>query len=142
MRTVSLLTPFLLLMTSLLAACQATTEPAVDTVAAKSVLSGEVWYRQRSALPPDAVLEVSLLDVSRADAQATVLAHQKVEPAGQVPIRFALAYEATQIKPNMSYAVQATIRQGNKLLFINTERFAVLTRGAPTDQVKVRVDPV
>lgn len=100
------------------------------------------WHRQRSALPPDAVLDVSLLDVSRADAQATVLAHQTIDSAGQVPIAFVLEYDTAQIKPQMSYVVQATIRQGGKLLFINTERFAVLTRGAPQDKVRVRVDPV
>ena len=59
-----------------------------------------------------------------------------------LPIAFVLEYDTAQIKPQMSYVVQATIRQGGKLLFINTERFAVLTRGAPQDKVRVRVDPV
>lgn len=140
MRTMTLFTPLFLLAMTLFAGCQAPVDN--EPAATRAVLRGEVWYRQRSALPPDAVLDVSLLDVSRADAQATVLAHQTIDPAGQVPIAFVLEYDTAQIKSQMSYVVQATIRQGGKLLFINTERFAVLTRGAPQDKVRVRVDPV
>lgn len=105
-------------------------------------LTGQVHYLQRMALPPDAELEVKLLDVSLADAPATVLATQHLVPAGQVPISFTLSYEPSQIVPNHSYSVQARILHGDQLLFINTQRYAVLTQGAPLDEIKVRVDPV
>ena len=36
-------------------------------------VSGTVNYRERMALPPDAVVEVQLLDVSRQDAPATIV---------------------------------------------------------------------
>lgn len=105
-------------------------------------LTGQVSYLQRMALPPDAVLEVTLLDVSLADAPAKVLATQRLAPAGQIPIAFTLSYDPSQIVPQHSYALQARVQQGDRLLFITTQRYAVLTQGAPQDQLQVRVDPV
>ena len=124
------------------AADPAAAEPAAVASAEQATLEGTVWYRQRSALPEDAVVEVSLLDVSRADAPATVLARTQIVPTTQVPIAFTLHYDAAQIQPAHSYALQAKILLGDALLFISTERYEVLTRNAPSSGVQVRVDPV
>ena len=124
------------------AADPAAAEPAAVASAEQATLEGTVWYRQRSALPEDAVVEVSLLDVSRADAPATVLARTQIVPTTQVPIAFTLHYDAGQIQPAHSYALQAKILLGDALLFISTERYEVLTRNAPSSGVQVRVDPV
>jgi ABC-type transporter Mla MlaB component len=62
-------------------------------------VTGTVTYLQRIALPPGAVLEVKLLDVSRADAAAVTIAQQLIEPAGrQVPIAFELRYDPSRIE--------------------------------------------
>ena len=45
-------------------------------------LTGTVAYRERVALPPDALVEVTLEDVSRADAASVVLARQTLKPEG------------------------------------------------------------
>lgn len=129
------------------AADPAVADPAAVASAAvapagQATLEGSVWYRQRSALPEGAVVEVRLLDVSRADAPATVLAQTQIVPTTQVPIAFTLHYDATQIQPAHSYALQAKILLGDTLLFISTERYDVLTRDAPSTGVQVRVDPV
>ena len=129
------------------AADPAAAEPAAVASAAvapaeQATLEGTVWYRQRSALPEDAVVEVRLLDVSLADAPATVLARTQIVPTTQVPIAFTLHYDAAQIQPAHSYALQAKILHGDALLFISTERYEVLTRNAPSSGVQVRVDPV
>lgn len=106
------------------------------------VIRGEVWYRQRIALPPSAVVTVQLLDVSRADAKATVLASQTLGADHPAPLAFELHYDPARIDGRMSYALQARIEDGNRLRFINTERVAVLTRGAPQSDLKIRVDAV
>lgn len=111
-------------------------------VQVRAKLSGQVSYLERSALPADAVLEVKLLDVSLADAPAKVLASQRLAPGQQVPIDFTLLYEPRQIIASHSYALQARVLQGNRLLFINTQRYPVLTRGAPSDDIAIRVNPV
>src|SRR5258705_6386813 len=74
------------------------------------VVTGTVTCRQRIALPRQAVVQVQLLDVSKADAPAIVIAEQTIEPKGkQVPIPFSLNYAPAQIKENYRYAVQAKI---------------------------------
>ena len=92
-------------------------------------VTGTVTYRERIALPPDAVVEVALLDVSRMDVAATTLAQQVIVPKQQVPIPFALDYDPAAIDMRMSYAVRATIRRGDALLFVTDQNYPVLTRG-------------
>jgi putative lipoprotein len=105
-------------------------------------VTGTVTYRQRSALPPDAVVEVELLDVSRADALATRLGRQEIATNGrQVPIPFEITYDPAAVDPRHSYAVGARILVGGRLRFINDTRHPVLTRGAPST-VEVVVVPV
>jgi uncharacterized lipoprotein YbaY len=102
-------------------------------------LTGVVVYRERMALPKEAVITVRLLDVSKMDAPAAVLANQVITPESQVPIPFTLEYEAAEIDARMTYAVDAEIRVGDRLLFRSTERYPVLTREAPKDDVEITV---
>ncbi|MCU0225268.1 MAG: YbaY family lipoprotein [Acidobacteria bacterium] len=96
-------------------------------------VSGTIAYRERAALPHAAVIKVQLVDVSRADAPATVLGEQVFEAGGkQVPFTFEIPYDPAAIEPRHSYAVQARIEVDGQLRFINDQRYAVITRGAPT----------
>ena len=107
----------------------------------QAAVSGTVYYLQRIALPPDASIEVKLVDISKQDVPAETIAEQKITNPGQVPIPFELWYDPAKIDPRMTYAVQARIEQGGKLLFISTRVFPVITRGNST-HVEVKVDPV
>lgn len=96
-------------------------------------VTGTIAYRERIALPPTAVISVKLADVSRADAPAVALGEQQIEAAGkQVPFPFSIAYDPAGIDARMSYAVQARIEDGGRLLFISDQHYGVITRGAPT----------
>ena len=96
------------------------------TLAAEEIaISGEVSYRERIALPPNAILTVRLSDVSLADVPESVIAEQEVAQAGQVPIRFEMKLDRTAIQPGMSYALQARITVDDTLWFINDERYEV-----------------
>jgi uncharacterized lipoprotein YbaY len=107
-----------------------------------NVVSGTVTYRQRSALPPTAVLTVKIVDVSRADASATVVTEQRIEIAGkQVPISFDMAYDRSKILDRNRYAVQAEIRDGGRLLFITDTSYPVITQGSPRN-VEITLVPV
>lgn len=116
--------------------------PSVNAQSQASVM-GEVFYLERVALPPTAKVTVQLQDVSRADAPAKVIAEQVIDTAGVAPpYAFSLSYDPAQIQDNLSYAVRATITDGDQLLFTSTERIPVITRGNPTSGVQVRVSPV
>ncbi|TIT02249.1 YbaY family lipoprotein [Mesorhizobium sp.] len=95
------------------------------SVAAERTLKGEVMYRERIALPPNAVLSVQLADVSLADAPAAVIGEHKVAPAGQVPIKFKISFDPQVIRLGMTYALQARITVDDRLLFISDTRHQV-----------------
>lgn len=105
-------------------------------------ITGTVIYGERLALPPDAVVEIQLLDVSRQDAPATTLASASISTRDrQVPIPFALAYDLAKIVENHTYAVRAMIRSEGALVFTTTSQYPVITRGNPSrvDLMLVRV---
>lgn len=108
---------------------------------ASGQVSGTVTYRQRSALPDNAVVEVRLQEVSRLDAPAVTIAEQIIETEGrQVPFAFTLDYNPSDINPRYTYVVQARILVDEELQWINTTAYRVITQGAP-NVVEVVVSP-
>jgi uncharacterized lipoprotein YbaY len=108
-----------------------------------ATVTGNVTYRARIALPANAVVNVQLQDVSRADAAAIVLDDQTIATNGkQVPIPFTLRYNPSQIQPGHSYAVSARILVDGQLQWISTTRNSVITNGNPTSNVTVTVQQV
>jgi uncharacterized lipoprotein YbaY len=94
------------------------------------------------ALPPNAVLTVRLVDVSRADAPSITIAEQRIETAGkQVPFSFDMAYDRSKINERNRYSIQAEIRDGGRLLFITDTNYPVITMGNPR-VVDIEVVPV
>jgi putative lipoprotein len=130
----------------LLAACgpisPAATKPAGPSLEAPFV-TGTVTYLQRSTLPPTAAIEVVLQDVSKMDAPAVTISSQMIQANGkQVPFPYALKYDPAQIDEKNTYAVRATIKDGDQLLFTSTQAYPVITNGAPTRGVEITVAPV
>ena len=104
-------------------------------------VTGEVFYLQRMALPPQAVLSVTLQDVSLADAPSIELARQQGPVDGQVPLPFRLDYNPHQVDPRHRYSVSARIELDGRLLFISTQHYGVKLDGS--DQpLRIRLDPV
>ncbi|TGQ46642.1 YbaY family lipoprotein [Mesorhizobium sp. M00.F.Ca.ET.216.01.1.1] len=92
------------------------------SVAAEKTLKGEVMYRERIALPPNAVLSIQLADVSQADAPVAIVGERTVAPAGQVPIKFEISFDPRVIRPDMTYALEARITADDRLLFVSDMR--------------------
>jgi uncharacterized lipoprotein YbaY/heat shock protein HslJ len=99
-----------------------------------SQITGSIAYRERMALPPDAVIDIQLQDVSIADIAAQVIAEAMINAQGrQVPIPFTLSYDRSKVDPAHRYSVRATIRSGDgMLLFSTTQAYPVITHGAPS----------
>jgi putative lipoprotein len=94
-----------------------------------ATLRGEALYLARIALPPQAVFEAVLQDVSRADAPADVLGRARLDPAGQPPFRFEIVYDDAALRPGRRYAVRGDVTLDGKLLF-TTDRFIPAFDGA------------
>jgi putative lipoprotein len=108
--------------------------PAAPRSQAEGVVRGTVAYRERIALPQDAVVEVKLLDVSRQDVAAAVLSETRIATGGkQVPIPFELPYDPAKIDERATYAVRATIEAGGTMMFTTDRAYSVITRGNPAE---------
>ena len=88
-----------------------------STEQAMAKIEGTVYYRERIVLPPNAVVEIQLEDVSRADALATVMATVTLNSDSGPPYPFSIDYDPAQIDSRMTYALRATIRVDDKLMF-------------------------
>jgi len=111
---------------SLLAGCSTNPSPPPKPELVR--VTGTVAYRERIALDPSAEIVVQLVDVSRMDAPATVLAEQRIRAEGkQVPIGFELSVDPARIDPRMHYNVSARILKDGQLLFITDRAYPVLT---------------
>ena len=107
-----------------------------------ATVNGRAIYPQSGVLLSNSVLQVQLLDVSRQDARAELIAETLIPLEGRrPPIEFRLAYPREAIKPAHVYSVRATINAGDRLLFTTSESYRVLTRDAP-DDVTVRLHSV
>jgi uncharacterized lipoprotein YbaY/heat shock protein HslJ len=105
-------------------------------------VSGTAAYRQRIAMPPDAVLSVRLEDVTRADTQSPVLAEFSEQFGDrQVPIAFSLQVANSDIQPGHRYNLRATITVAGKLHFTTTRSYPVLTQDA-ANNVDLLLDAV
>jgi putative lipoprotein len=102
------------------------------------VISGEVFYRERIALPPGAKVIVSLEDQSRADAPATIIADYTHVVNGPGPYTFRLVYNPTAINDRMTYGLRARIEREGTLLFTSTERIDPFA-GKPGEPVRILV---
>ena len=113
-------------------------------VASGAVVTGTVTYRQRIALPEDAIVTVQIQDTSRADAPAEVIGVQIIETNGrQVPIPYSVSYDPDVIVENHSYTMSARLTDGQgTLLFINDTSIPVITNSNPTTDVEIVVVPV
>ena len=99
----------------------------------QGVLKGSVAYRERVALPPDAVVEVWLLDVSPLIVPLALIAETTVPSQGrQVPIPFELRYDPQKIQPDHIYGVKAAIRSAEQILFETMTVHRVITQGNPS----------
>lgn len=115
----------LLVVIAVVTACaQIPTQPRVTGTAA---------YKERIALPPNAVLEVTLEDVSKADAKAEVVGRARAEQLGNPPFRFEIPYDPEKIDPHHRYVVRARILVDGKLQFITDRSYPVLGEAQRTE---------
>jgi putative lipoprotein len=123
----------------LLAGCASVDEAPVPPSA---TVTGTVTYRLRIALPAEAVVRVSLTEISGTDAPAILVARTTIPTHGrQPPIAFSLPYDPARLDPRARYAVDARIEVEGRLLFIATQRYPVITGGHPARDIEIAVEP-
>ena len=98
--------------------------------AAEAVIRGQATPDGKVDLTPGTVLEVELLDVSRADAPAEKRGSASVPVRRTGPIPFVLSYDPAGIDAKSRYAVSARLVQGGQTVQRSDTVTPVLTGGA------------
>lgn len=115
------------------------------TVTNDNFVTGIVMLRDATSLtqlPEDAVITITLADISLMDAPSVTLSEARLIGFPTLPLPFALGYDPTEIQDNMMIAVRAEVRDGEgNLLFISDTVHPVLTRDA-TNTTTVELVPV
>jgi putative lipoprotein len=105
---------------------------SVATHATGQTIQGTATYRERMTLPPAAVFEATIEDVSRADAPSMVIATTRMPAPPNPPIAFTIAYNLGRIVQNRRYVVRTRILVDGKPFFTSDVATPVITGGNPT----------
>ncbi|MDL5052888.1 YbaY family lipoprotein [Oscillatoria laete-virens NRMC-F 0139] len=101
-------------------------------------VTGTVSYPQRIALPPEAVIVVDLLDISRADAPSFTLSSQQIIANGrQVPFAFSLMYDLRTIDERGRYTVRARVLIDDQLRWTSDTIIPVITNGVLSAEIQL-----
>ncbi len=123
-----------------LVGCESTKQAPEQKEAMMESIKGNISYRQRVALPPNAVVTVTLEDISLMDISAKVMAQQIFTTDGtQVPFDFELSYDANKIEARHRYSVRATIHVNDTLRFTTDTAYQVITDESQTKQVDLNL---
>ena len=111
-----------------LAICVALTPAAAH--ARESFFPGTVTVSDGKAIPPGAVLKVSLHDLTRGIAKDASVAHAAFRADGKPPVRFDLPYLESSIDPTRLYGIAAVIMDARgRALWETRVPIRVLTMG-------------
>ena len=96
------------LLAAALAGCGATPDAGPEEASAEHIVTGDVLYRERQALPPGAVVVVSARDLESGE----ILVEERLEARHEVPIPFRLELRRDQLESAGNHGLQARILDG------------------------------
>ena len=135
-------TAFSLLVCAAACAAPTPTPTATPTPAPPSngaTLTGEITFAGDPAIPPGAIVEAQLRDVSLQDVASTLIASQTIRSPDRFPVAFAIRYDPEEIDERRTYGMQVSVTVGGELVYVNDAAFDVLTGGYPSGGVAVEV---
>ena len=95
--------------------------------AEEATIKGSAYYLEQIVLPPNAIFEAALEDVSLMDVRAPVLGNVVIESITSIPINFSIQYNSYDIKQRHRYNVRGRITVDGRLMFITDTAHPVLT---------------
>jgi putative lipoprotein len=98
-------------------------------------ITGTVSYREKIALPKDAVIEVTLLEMSATGTPANEIAYSRISNTGtlNVPVAYSLSYDPILISKDSTYGIRAKIIVDGEIKWENKELYPTLVHGLPSD---------
>ena len=96
-------------------------------------VAGTATYAGGLPLPPDAVFEVALLDVPRADAPASVIGSVLTGGPSASPIAFRIPYDPGRIDTTHHYVLRARLTADRSVLYLTDQPWPVRIRGSKAE---------
>ncbi|MCO6691078.1 YbaY family lipoprotein [Pseudomonas asiatica] len=88
-------------------------------------LDVEIVSSGDNTLAPSGLVELRLIDISKADARSISLAELRLRCGGLMPINLPLTFDTNLIDPRRSYALAARIEIDRQLRYITTSRHSI-----------------
>ena len=88
-------------------------------------LDVEIVSSGDNTLAPSGLVELKLIDISKADARSISLAELRLRCGGLMPIKLPLTFDTSLIDPRHSYALAARIEIDGQLRYITTSRHSI-----------------
>ncbi|RRR72797.1 MAG: lipo-like protein [Candidatus Viridilinea halotolerans] len=105
-------------------------------------IAGTLTYRERIALPSNAIVTVQVAELPENGAPQ-VIAEQRFNTNGaQPPFRYTVNYDPARINNDARYTVQANISVDGQARFATGQVFPVITRGAGVNDVNITLASV
>lgn len=104
-------------------------------------IGGTVIYITNAKLPDSTTIEVRLLRLDRDGNIDRIITSETFPKPPAMPLEFWLPYQPGLIEKRESYAMDARVAFGGKVLFAALRPVPVLTKGNP-DNVEIVVTPV
>jgi putative lipoprotein len=104
-------------------------------------VGGTVMYITNVQLPPDAVFEIKLVELTREGVSGQVVAEENYARPVTMPLEFFLRLPHHAINKRLGYGMEAKIVAGGRVLFATSRPVPVLTRGNP-ESTEIVVEPV
>ena len=107
-----------------------------------NTISGAISFNGTRTLPKNAVVEVTVEDVSRMDAPSVTLGKQLIKNPKSFPIKYRLSYDPKSLvkEPYGRYGLRVVIKSGNKLIYLSDTFNSILNnqfKVLPSLNVKV-----
>jgi uncharacterized lipoprotein YbaY len=101
----------------------------IGPVLAEDVITGSALYRERIAMPDNAVFAAELVE----RMSGSVIASMRRESAGNPPYQIRIAYDPAKIEDKLGYGVRASVIVDGTPIFTTEDMPDVITRGAPRE---------
>lgn len=110
----------------LMAGCASTPAPRLEP---RPSLNGTILGAGITGWPAGTVLELRLVDFTRANEPAVVIAEQALSDPDPLPIRFRLPYNPATIDAQRDYGLECRVVVRGRPRWISPQMIPVLTRG-------------
>ena len=94
-----------------------------------NTISGEINFNGNVTLPKNAVVQVTVEDVSLMDAPSVILGKRIIKNPKSFPINYRLSYDSKPFidEPYGRYGLSVVIKSGNKLIYLTDTFFSILS---------------